>query len=273
VTGAAGAAGAAVRVAVVTGAARGIGAAVVRRLSAQGWAVAAVDRCADEPGLPYPLATPEQLHALAAGCPGEVAAEQVDVRDADGLAEVVARAERRWGGVDAAVAAAAVIAGGAPLWETPAAQRDLLWSVDVAGVWNLAAATIPAMLRRPHPRTGRFVALASAAGHRGLWHLTAYNAAKHAVVGMIRGLAHDLRGTGIGAAAVSPGSTDTPMLAATARLYRLDPAAGYQDLLRDQEGDRPLDPDQVAAAVTWLCGPDGAAVSGTVIHADAGFTA
>ena len=121
------------------------------------------------------------------------------------------------------VAAAAVLAGGAPLWETPAEHLETLWQVDVLGIHHLAVATVPRMLAGPDPSRGRFVALASAAGERGLFHLAAYTAAKHAVVGLVRGLAADLVGTGVTAVAVSPGATDTAMLAATADLYGVAP--------------------------------------------------
>jgi SDR family mycofactocin-dependent oxidoreductase len=168
------------------------------------------------------------------------------------------------------VGCASVIAGGAPLWETTEAQWNVLHDVGVGGVFHLAKVAVPALLRRPEPRTGRFVALASAAGHRGLWHLAAYNAAKHAVVGLIRGLATDLRGTGITATAVSPGSTDTPMLAATAALYGLSDVAEFDE---HQLTERVLHADEVAAAVCWLCEPESSAITGTVVHADGGFTA
>ena len=254
------------RVAVVTGAARGIGAAVVAALAAEGWQVVAVDACADHPAVPYPLARPEELHALAARWPDAVRPLVADVRDAGALAGAVDLAEREFGGLDAAVACAAVMVGGRPLWLTTDAEWDALFEVGVRGTVNLARAAVPALLARPQPRTGRFVALASAAAHRGLWHLTGYAAAKHAVLGLVRGLAADLRGTGVTATAVSPGSTRTAMLDATAALYGL---AGPAELAGEQ--DRVLEPEEVAAAVCWLAGTASSAVTGSVLHADAGF--
>ncbi|WP_217170938.1 mycofactocin-coupled SDR family oxidoreductase [Streptomyces sp. AC512_CC834] len=258
------------RVAVVTGAARGIGAAVVRRLAREGWRVVAVDVCADLPGVGYPLGTREELAALAAEWPDAVVDVVADVRDTGALAGAVALAEREFGGVDAAVAAAAVMAGGQPLWESGDDDWEALFGIGVRGVANLARTTVPALLRRPRPRSGRFVALASAAAHRGLWHLAGYNAAKHAVVGLVRGLASDLRGTGVTATAVSPGSTRTAMLDASAALYDLP---DVEDFARHQLVDRLLLPEEVAAAVCWLCRAESSAVTGTVVHADGGFTA
>src|SRR5262245_50429103 len=100
------------RVALVTGAARGIGAATVL----------ALDGTADDPALPYPMATPADLsgvvrQAAESAGPGRVRSFVGDVRDPDAVTAAVAEAEHRWGGLDAAIAAAGVIAGGAPLWE------------------------------------------------------------------------------------------------------------------------------------------------------------
>lgn len=256
--------------ALVTGAARGIGAAVVHRLAGEGWRVVAVDVGEDLPGVPYPLGRREQLAEVAAKWPGQVLDVVADVRDQRALDGAVATAEGEFGGLDAAVAAAAVMAGGRPLWETTDSEWESLFASGVDGVFHLARAAVPALLRRPQPRTGQFVALASAAAHTGLWRLAGYNAAKHAVVGLIRGLATDLRGTGVTATAVSPGSTRTSMLDATAALYDLD---DVEEFAQHQLAERLLEPEEVAAAVCWLCGPDAGAITGTVVHADGGFTA
>jgi SDR family mycofactocin-dependent oxidoreductase len=262
------------RVALVTGAARGIGAATVRGLAARGWAVLAVDRCADDPALPYPLASRADLDEVvrdasaAAGDPGAVRAAVADVRDDEQLAAAVAAAEQAWGGLDAAIAAAGVIAGGVPLWEMPAAQQNAVLDINLGGVLGLARAAVPALLRRPEPRSGRFLAVASAAATRGLPMLAAYCAAKAGVAGMIRALAAELGTTGVTANAVSPGSTDTPMLAESARLYGLPDAASFAP---QQPVARLLTPDEVAAALIWLASEGSSAITGAVIPADGGL--
>lgn len=250
------------RVALVTGAARGIGAATVARLVADGCRVVAVDSCEGAP-----LSTRADLEAVAAAHGGAVLPHVVDVRDREALAGVVDATLDGWGRLDVAVACAAVIRGGRPLWETSEADLDLLWEVDAKGVWNTAAVTVPAMLAGPDPSGCRFVAVASAAGHQGLFHLAAYNAVKHAVVGLVKGLAADLVGTGVTACVVSPGATDTPMLQATADLYDVTTAelAGHQ-LIR-----RVIDPDEVAAAIAFGASRSGGVLNGGTLHADGGF--
>jgi SDR family mycofactocin-dependent oxidoreductase len=257
------------RVAIVTGAARGIGAAVVDGLAGAGWTVVAVDLCADVDGVDYPMSGPADLDAVAARWPGQVRTVVADVRDAGALAAVVSQTERDHGGLDAAVAAAAVIGGGKALWDEPPQTLETLWEINVRGTWHLAAAAVPAMLRRPEPRSGRFVALASAAAHRGMWHLAAYITTKHAVVGLVLGLATDLRGTGVTATAVSPGSTRTPMLSATSALYGLEDP---EELSQHQLVERLLEPAEVAAAICWLCSEQASAMTGSVLHADGGLT-
>ncbi len=256
------------RVALVTGAARGIGAATVAALAADGWRVVATDRCADDPALPYALGTRAALDQVAAAAPDTVVAIEADVRDPAALAAAVALAEQRWGGLDAAVAVAGVIAGGVPAWEVPAAREQAVLDTDLGGVLNLARVAVPALLRRPAPRSGRFLAVASAAAARGLPMLAAYCAAKAGVAGFIRALAVELGGTGITANAVSPGSTSTPILDESARLYGLP---GAESFAGQQPLGRLLRPAEVAAVLAFLAGPRASAMTGAVVPVDGGL--
>ena len=255
----------------VTGAARGIGAATVQALAEQGWAVLAVDLAGDDPALPYPMGSRAELSAVvdaANRTAGAARALVADVRDRAALAAAVADAESRWGGLDAAIAAAGVVAGGVPLWEMPPEQERAVLDVDLGGVVNLARVAIPALLRREQPRSGRFLAVASAAATRGLPMLAAYCAAKAGVAGLVRALGVELGGTGVTANAVSPGSTDTPILAESARLYGL-PAAG--SFAAQQPVRRLLDPGEIAAVLAFLAGPGSSAMTGAVVPVDGGL--
>ena len=145
------------RVALVTGAGRGIGAATVTALAASGWRVVAADRCADDPALPYPLGSRDELDRVAASAcaaAGDqtVVAVQADTRDAGALTAAVGLAEDRWGGLDAAIAAAGVIAGGVPAWQLPPEQEQAVLDINLGGVLALARVAVPALLRRPAPR-------------------------------------------------------------------------------------------------------------------------
>ena len=261
------------RVALVTGAARGIGAATVAALATRGWQVVAVDRGADDPALPYPLGSRAGLDAVAeatnaavanlgaAGGPGPAARAEPAV--------ITMLAERRWGGLDAAIAAAGVIAGGVPAWQVPPEQEQAVLDVDLAGVLNLARVAVPAMLRRPQPRRGRFLAVASAAATRGLPMLAAYCAAKAGVTGFVRALATELRETGITANAVSPGSTATPILDESARLYGLPAAAAFGP---QQPLGRLLHPDEVAAVLAFLASDEASGMTGAIVPVDGGLS-
>src|SRR3954452_24914696 len=255
------------RVALVTGAARGIGAATVRRLAADGWSVVAVDSCTDDPALSYPMATKAELDALLAL--GAVTTVIADVRDAAALAQAVDLAESTYDGLDAALAVAGVVGGGRPHWETEVDTEQAVLDVDLGGVLNLARVAVPALLRRPTPRSGRFVAVASAAATRGLPNLAAYCAAKAGVTGFVRALAVELGDTGVTANAVSPGSTRTAALDASAALYEMTDTDGFV-------GQQPvgwlLDPDEIAAALAWVAGPDSGAMTGAVMVVDGGLS-
>jgi SDR family mycofactocin-dependent oxidoreductase len=191
-----------------------------------------------------------------------------DTRDPDALAAAIRLAEERWGGLDAAVAVAGVIAGGVPAWLLPPGQEQAVLDVDLGGVLTLARVAVPALLRRPEPRRGRFLAVASAAATRGLPMLAAYCAAKAGVTGFVRALAAELAGTGVTANAVSPGSTETAMLDESARLYGLPAASAFA---AQQPLGRLLSPAEVAAVIAFLAGDGANGMTGAVVPVDGGL--
>lgn len=254
--------------AVVTGAARGIGGATAARLAGLGWSLLLVDACSDQPAIEYAMPTPADLETVAERCMQaggtEVDLLRADVADPDFASRLLRALDGRTAA--AAVAAAGAITG-ADGWATSERAWSTLLDVNLHGVRRLAEAAVPGMVERGG---GRFVAVASAAALRAMPKLAAYSAAKAATVGYVRALAADLAGTGVCANVVCPGSTRGAMLAASAAVYDLpdEEALAPQQLLR-----RLLEPDEVAAAVVWLCGPGASALTGAVLPIDGGLTA
>lgn len=263
-------------VALVTGAARGIGAATVQALLDTGWAVVATDSCADDPALAYSLADRADLDAVAARGGPRCVTAVADVRDQSQLDDSVALAVERFGRLDAAIAVAGVLAGGAEAWRTPESEWNVQLDVNLTGVWRLARAAVPALLDEKthpddvHPTHRSFLAVSSAAGVHGLPMLSAYAASKHGVVGLMTSMAAELGPLGINVNTICPGSTRTPILDASAAVYGL---VGVDDFTMHHLLSRLLDPEEIADTIAFLCGPGGRGITGAVIPVDAGMGA
>lgn len=254
-------------VAFVTGAGRGIGAATARRLAADGFRVACVDIGDDDASVPYSLSTVAELEAVASDIGG--LALVADVRHQTALDAAAAAVVEGWGGIDVVVAAAGVMSGGAVGWKMPDEQWNINIDINLSGVWRTAKATIPHLLHQPQPRRGRFIAIASAAGMQGHPTISAYVAAKHGVIGLVRSLAVELGTTGITANCVCPGSTDSGILRASAAVYALE---SVDEFAVHHPIGRILQPEEIAAAVSWLAGAEQSGVTGISLPVDGGMT-
>lgn len=256
------------RVAIVTGAGRGIGAAVARALGATGYRVVCVDLATQDSRLDYPMASLAELRSVARECGGLHVAGDVAVSDT--MKRAVSNACDRFGRVDVAVAAAGVMAHPGPLWETSDPAWACTFDTNVTGVWRLAQAAVPQMLQNPGQTRGRFVAIGSPIAHKATPRLASYCASKAAVESLIKGLAADLANTGVTANVVSPGCADTAILERSRRAYGLD---GPCDLTTNQIDQRLVPLSDIAALVTWICSAEAASINGAVIPIDAGLSA
>ena len=182
-------------VAVVTGGAGGLGVAVGRALVAAGHAVVLMDVA----GAPF-------ADAVARVGPG-TRAETADVTDRAAVAKAIARVAAS-GGAPTVLVNAAGIAESRPLLPPDDALWARTFAVNATGSWIAATECLPGMLKAGR---GRIVNVASTAGLRAYRYTAAYAASKHALVGLTRALAEDLRGKGVTANAVCPGFMDTPM--------------------------------------------------------------
>jgi len=255
-------------VGIVTGAARGIGAAIADELHAAGHELVLIDRCTDDPRLDYSLGTEAELRCVADRCNAEIVIG--DIADLETAHAAVDRARSSFGGVDIAVASAGVMAGTVKAWEITDAAWEAMFTTNMTGTLQLARAAIPAMLDREAPRQGRFVALSTAVALKATPRLAGYAASKAAVLSFVRSMAADLGDTGITANVVQPGSTKTALLDRSATIYELDSPAEFA---QHHLNERLLEPTEIAAAVGWLCSPAASAVTGTVLPVDGGMTA
>ena len=238
------------RVALITGAASGIGRASALAFASAGASVALVDVDAD--GLAETAAA-----ARKAGSRAEVLA--ADVTDLEAVTAAVGRAVQVFGRLDAAHNNAGVPGPYVPLDEYSEEDFLRVLQVDLAGVWRCMRAEIRQMRGQG---SGAIVNTSSMLGAAAMPDNGAYIAAKHGVHGLTRAAAVELGGTGIRVNAIAPGVTRTGMTSAVS-----------DELLRAVPLGRIAEPEEIAAVAVWLCSPEASYITGSVLVADGGWLA
>lgn len=224
------------RIAAVTGAASGIGAAIAAELSNRGWRIAGLDLHSSDWDASY----------------------EVDVADAGSVAQAVRDIERDLGPIDAVVSAAGHYAM-IPVAEIEPADWQRMLRVHLGGAMHLARAATPGMVQRG---SGGIVAITSELAIGGGAGDAHYAAAKGALIGLVRSLAVELAPHGVRVNAVAPGPTDTPLLAADSP-WR-DP--GFLETL---PLGRLVAPEEVALVVAFLI-EEGTFATGEIVSPNAG---
>jgi 3-hydroxybutyrate dehydrogenase len=237
--------------ALVTGGARGIGREIAAALSSAGAVVTILGRN---------RATLDDVVAFGAAQFAVVA----DVADQAAVESAIAEAAARQP-VDILVANAGA-AESAPFGRSDAALFRRMWEVNFLGVVHATQAVLPGMLER---RRGRIVAIASTAGLKGYAYVSAYAAAKHAVIGLVRSLALETAKSGVTVNAVCPGFTETDLLEGSIdNIMRKTGRSREQavaELAKHNPQGRLVKPSEVADAVLWLCGEGAGAITGQAV--------
>lgn len=242
--------------ALVSGGGRGIGRAIASTLRQAGARVSIIGRNDD-------ILQQAVLDGAAD------AAHAVDVTDEPAVREVMAGLAA--GQPFDIVVANAGAAESASFQRSDAELFRRMVEINLIGTVNCFRPALPGMTER---RSGRLIAIASTAGHRGYAYVSAYVAAKHAVVGLVRSLALETARSGVTVNAVCPGYTDTDMVAGSLTTIAAKTGKSREEALAELTKDNPqhrlITPEEVAAAVLNLCGPQSRGITGQSVLINGG---
>jgi NAD(P)-dependent dehydrogenase (short-subunit alcohol dehydrogenase family) len=249
------------RVVVVTGAAGGIGRAASVEFADAGWSVVLVDR--DRPGL-------DDAAAAAAGSGADVQIVEADVSQADDVRGYVEAALSRFGRVDALFNNAGIEGPPLSLVDYAVEQFDRVLAVNVRGVFLGLRYALPVMIAQG---SGTVVNTASTNSFVSFPGSSAYDASKHAVLGLTRTTAGEVGPSGVRVNAICPGTVDTRLMRAYEDSLDADPATVREEVEATIPLRRYADPAEIARLVRFLCSDDASYINGSAVVIDGGFLA
>lgn len=274
------------KVAVISGAARGMGRSHAVRLAEEGAGIIAIDVCADLDTVPYPgasVADLEQTVAAVEAAGGRIVSSVADVRDAAATAAAVRAGVEELGRLDIVIANAGILSS-YPADELPPQAWGEMIDINLTGVWNLASASLRPLIDSGDG--GSISLISSSAALIGLPHLPHYSAAKAGLIGLMQSLAVELGPHGIRVNTIHPTGVNTPMVQNESTYELLsggtatevnpdDPPAAVAEALSAQNA-LPLmwiEPVDVSNAIVFLAGEGGRFITGTQLRVDAGSAA
>ncbi len=247
------------KIAIVTGAGSGIGAAIADRFAAAGAVVFVADR--DSIG---GSATTERIRTAG----GVATFVELDVTNEAACTSTIAGVLSESGHLDVLVNNAGIGKVGTIL-DTSSEDLDRLWAVNVKGMYYLCRAALPHMIER---RSGSIINIGSIAAVIGMHERFAYTTTKHAVAGMTKAMALDHGTTGVRINCICPGRVETPFVQARLREYA-DPEKYRAEFAAPHALKRMAQPEEIAAAAHYLASDDSAFVTGSEFVIDGGYSA
>jgi cyclopentanol dehydrogenase len=249
-------------VALITGAARGIGAATVKRFIAGGYRVVATD-----------IIGAAEAPLLAEGPVEGCHYEPCDVANEAAVAGLVGMVDQRYGRIDVLANIAGVVLV-KPLDETTWEDYQWVVNVNLGGTFLLCKHVLPVMKRQ---RGGSIVNMGSVSGHVGQTDHVLYGATKGAIIGMCRALAWEVAPYRIRVNSISPGSVDTPMLRGDIDIESRRTGLPYEQVKAKREAEQALgrwaDPAEIAEAIYFMAGGGASFITGTDLLVDSGWVA
>ena len=268
------------KVAVVTGAGRGLGRAISLAFAHEGADLILLDICKDQADVPYPLSNRKQLEETALRCRrigSRVVTAPADVRSQAQLDQAIGQGYAEFGQIDILVNNAGLLGpAGRLAHELEEEHWLLMMDVNLNGAWRCCKAVLPYMIPR---RVGSIITIASTAGLIGFELFANYVASKHGVVGLTKALALEYGRYNIRVNAICPSTLQPDDKLETEGTESVAKAIGstLEDYETSSRSYHPLQTliqaEDVALTAVWLASDDAARLTGTAIPVDAGFTA